>query len=158
MNLYVGIDPGAKGGIVGVNALGQISYMIPMPAIEKLPELLGSIKIKTVCIERSQVYPHDGKASAFTNGQNLGRLEGVMIAMGISFDLIKPKMWQKHMICSPKYHDTKRRALVSANKVFKKTKSFWLPTKRHTVPHDGIIDAALLAEFCRRLNKKGCKT
>ena len=153
MRLYLGIDPGKKGGIVGVNCLGQISYMIPMPAIEVLPKLLASIKINHVCIEHSQVYRHDGKKSAFTNGQRLGQLEGVMIAMGFSFDLIKPKLWQKHMICSPRYHDTKRRALVSANKVFRKTKSFWLPTKRHTVPHDGIIDAALIAEFCRRLKK-----
>lgn len=150
-HLWLGIDPGKKGGIVGVDRLGQIAFMSPMPILEAMPSMLEGLKIRHVCLEHAQVFPSDGKNRAFNYGVHFGSIQGVLTSMRISFDLIKPRVWQKHMICSPRYQDTKKRALVSANKVFKKTKSFWLPTKRHKVPHDGIVDAALIAEFCRRL-------
>lgn len=153
MKLYLGIDPGKKGGIVGVDRLGQIKFMSVMPAIEQLPDQLACFDIQHLCLEKAQCYPHDSKPRAFNYGTHFGMIQGILIANLIPYSLTPVREWQKQMICSPKYHDTKRRALVSANKVFKKTKSFWLPTKRHTKPHDGIIDAALIAEYCRRMQQ-----
>lgn len=151
--VYVGIDPGKKGGIAAVDRIGQIVYAVPMPDLEKFPAVLSRLKIQLVAIEHAQVFPMDGKSRAFNYGVHFGSLQGALAAMSIPYILVKPRAWQKAVTCSPAYKCPKKRALVSANKIFKKTKSFWLPTTRHSVPHDGMIDSALIAEYCRRLKK-----
>jgi hypothetical protein len=54
------------------------------------------------------------------------------------------------MIISSNAKEAKAKALKSANQVFKKKNNFWIPTSRHRKPHDGMIDSALIAEFCRK--------
>ncbi len=46
--------------------------------------------------------------------------------------------------------DTKAMSLVAAQRIFP-NESF-LATERSSVPHDGLVDAALICEFGKRMN------
>lgn len=150
--MFVGIDPGIKGGICFVNRQGQIEHMEPMKTPEKLAALMKASKnlISGVCLEKSQACrPGQSTKASFTYGVGYGMIRGILLAHAIPYELVSPRTWQKTMIIPSSLKDPKAKALHSANKVFKKNKAFWLPTKRHRKPHDGIIDSALLAEYCR---------
>jgi hypothetical protein len=63
--------------------------------------------------------------------------------------------WQKTFWSKPKMpkgqkFNTKAAALNVANQIFPGAQ--WLKSDRCTKPHDGMIDAALLAEYGRREN------
>lgn len=152
--LYVGIDPGKNGGICFLNSQGQIEHISPMPTLKTFAGLMQSSAhlISHLVLEKSQPYTAQGVISMFTYGTHYGTLQGVLIANQISFDLIAPRTWQKTMIIPSNKTDPKAKALASANKVFHKKNNFWIPTSRHRKPHDGMIDSALIAEFCRKSN------
>lgn len=153
--MYVGIDPGKKGGICFLNGQGIVEHISPMPTEKTLSGLLSSGRhlIAHVCLEKAQSYTGQGIASTFNYGVGYGIIQGLLIAHQVPFSLVPPRTWQKTMIVPTRLKDPKAKALASANKVFKKNKTFWLPSSRHRVPHDGMIDSALLAEYCRRIKK-----
>ena len=153
--IYVGIDPGKKGGICFLNTWGIVEHISPMPEMKTLAGLFAGSRhmIRHVCLEKAQSYTGQGITSTFNYGVGYGTIQGILIAHQVPFTLVPPRTWQKHMILS-RAKDPKAKALASANKIFKKEKKFWLPTKRHRVPHDGMVDSALIAEYCRRTNLK----
>lgn len=149
---FVGIDPGQKGGICILNAQGEIISIFPMCKYELLYNRLGSYNnIAHLVLEKAQAYPKQGVVSVFNYGCHYGILQGIIISLSIPFSLIPPRTWQKNMIFAfNKKLDAKEKALLSANRIFKKKSNFWLETSRCKKPHDGMIDAALIAEFCRK--------
>lgn len=107
--------------------------------------------------------------SNFQFGRVLGILEGVLGATGTDFIKITPKVWQKEIWANtppistltgknlkngtPQVKiDTKGTSLMVAKALFPDVNL--LATKRSKVPHDGIVDALLIAEYCRRKFKK----
>ena len=130
-----------------------------MPDMYELAEFFWShgTKIKHACLEKAQTYPHDSKPRAFNYGTHYGTIQGILISHSVEYTLVTPKEWQKQMICSNRSKDPKERALASANKIFKKTKGYWLASKRCKNAHDGMIDAALIARYCLALNKSPSK-
>jgi hypothetical protein len=66
---------------------------------------------------------------------------------------IRPQAWQKTFWAKPKMpkgqkFDTKAAALRSANMLW--PTEDWTKSDRATKPHDGMVDAALIAEYGRR--------
>jgi len=105
MSIYIiGIDPGISGGIVALNN-GHIVDIVPMPAgpaaLFNHFRYLGFPGVKNtsechVFIENVHSMPTDGVHSAFTFGQGLGWLEGVMAAMGLPEALkVKSSVWME---------------------------------------------------------------
>jgi len=149
----LGIDPGKKGGIAHINGKRQITVQ-PMPSAFDLSEYLGRVRVDHVCLEKSQAMPGQGVSSMFNYGEGYGMIQGLLIAKKIPFTLVTPQRWQKVMLAGvSKDKATKARALEAANRVFTKSSSFWLASSRSRKPHDGMIDSALIAEYCRRLIK-----
>lgn len=62
---------------------------------------------------------------------------------------ITPQSWQKAMLPKCKAGDTKPRALALAKELW--PEESFLASPRCKVPHDGLIDAALIAEYSRRM-------
>lgn len=60
---------------------------------------------------------------------------------------VTPQKWQKAMLNAEK-GDTKPAALRLAQELWPQEE--WLATKRSKKRHAGLIDAALIAEYCRR--------
>ena len=105
----IGIDPGISGGIVALNGKTGTPHIVdisPMPAGPH--ELLAhfvylgfpgvSNRTETrIFIENVHSMPTDGVRAAFTFGQGLGRLEGVMAALGLPEPLkVNPKQWMDY--------------------------------------------------------------
>lgn len=71
------------------------------------------------------------------------------VLAGYDFNRITAFIWQKAML--PGYKkgcDTKKLALQKARELWPDEK--WLATPRSKVPHDGAVDACLIAEYLRR--------
>lgn len=150
--IYVGIDPGQKGGISFVSSKNNYATF-PMPSAYELNEILlnwhKDFNIKHCFLERAQSMPKQGVKSMFSYGDHYGQIQGILISQKISFSLIPPKDWQKEMLKgSDQKKTTKERALDIARRLFPKEK--FQATIRSTRSHDGMIDSILLAEFCRR--------
>lgn len=102
--------------------------------------------------------------SNFAFGWIAGILEGLLTANRIPFIKVAPKEWQKEAwrgvspikintgkklkSGEPKYKiDTKATSLIAAKRLF--PNETFLATERSKVPHDGLVDAALMAFYCK---------
>lgn len=139
-NAYIGIDPGASGGIAIVCGLGVSSWK--MPETERdIYELIESLKVwsgdlSTAVIERVHSMPRQGVASTFKFGVGYGGLRMALIASGIPWHEVTPQRWQRDMSC-----------LTKGDKNVSKRKAQQL-FPSHKITHANA-DALLLAEWLR---------
>jgi hypothetical protein len=63
-----------------------------------------------------------------------------------------PQAWQRVMLPNCAKGDTKPAALAKAKQLW--PAETWLATNRSTKPHDGLVDAALIAEFGRTMKAR----
>jgi hypothetical protein len=66
---------------------------------------------------------------------------------GLRYHRITPQQWQKPMLNCAK-GETKKAALTKARSLW--PSQSWLASAQCRTPHDGMIDAALIAEYARR--------
>jgi hypothetical protein len=106
----IGIDPGKHGGIAWITD-GK-------PCVEKMPDTLQDLwdLIQSIGFEVPDFKPYEVKAyieqvssspgmgvvSAFTFGNGFGHLEMALTAASISFERVRPQVWQKAMGCMTK--------------------------------------------------------
>ena len=158
MRHVIGIDPGQKGAWCCLEVRsGDIEEWSPLPIVAK--ELDGALlsdvltgywpeEKPMVAIEKIHGVPKWG-ASNFAFGANFGIIKGVCMALKLSRFMIPPKEWQKEMLKGkPRGEKTKASALQTAREIWPSEP--WLATTRCSKPHDGAVDAALIAEYCRR--------
>lgn len=143
--VIVGIDPGQKGAIV---ELGDDIFVHPMPGIADVRNLLDASEPYHVFIEKAQSFPGQGISSAFNYGVHFGELLGCIQALGIAHTLVPPRTWTKVMHAGCAAGEPKERSLEAARRLFP---SVNLVQPRCKKPHDGIVDALLIAEYGRRV-------
>lgn len=140
---FLGIDPGASGGIAVIWANGQASaHKMPETeddVIEAIEEIASSNDVFAV-IEKVHSMPKQGVASSFAFGVSYGGLRMALAALKIRREHVTPQKWQKELGCLTKgdKNVSKRRA----QELFPKIK----------VTH-AIADALLIAEYARRTYK-----
>ena len=90
----------------------------------------------------------------FSFGENKGEYRGMLVALELPYMEVQPKVWQKVawegvplMKNSKGRTDTKAMSLTAAKRLFP-NESF-LATSRSSVPHDGLVDAALIAYYLK---------
>ncbi len=127
------------------------------------------ISVHAVIEDLHSVFGSSAKSN-FEFGKNNGFIIGLLQISQIPFTKVGPKKWQKVMwegirpveipVIKKKVHqvdkkgnlkykvDTKATSLIAAKRLF--PKETFLATERSKVPHDGIVDAVLLAEYCKR--------
>ena len=172
---FLGIDPGNTGGIVLLDSNSNIVKQWTMPFIEKIgitTTELSKILLEVSSIGNVQVAVEDVHAifgssakATFSFGKGVGIIQGLLVAHKIPFTLVQPKKWQKEVwagvleIRKPSKRmesgnmrkgsiDTKKMSLVASQRLF--TDHDFRKSTRSKNPHDGLIDAALIAEYCRR--------
>ena len=155
--MILGIDPGGRGGIAWLTKSGKISKLCVMPMISKelnepgLRDIFEASRdeIDHVFIEHSQAMEMMGRISSFKYGMNFMAIKMCAVCLRMPFTLVKPQVWQKimHRGINSKL-STKRRSLIAATRVFP-GESF-MASARSEKPHDGLYDAALIAEWGRR--------
>lgn len=162
--LAVGIDPGLDGAIVAVDASGCVMDRLVMPTLHagtagrRIVDVAGVVVALrrlaardphevVVALEEPSSRPGEGASRSLASGRNHGRIEGVLVALGLRFDLVRPQTWQQALGLG-RDGDPKRRAIAYCRRVLPGLDL--LATPRCTTPHDGIADAACLAEYARR--------
>lgn len=153
-NLFLGIDPGLKGGLALVG--GEDVIIVPMPTIGGEIDIRGlqsfilehAPKIKHAVIEHVWALPKQGAASGFKFGKLCGIIEAAVVMAQIPYTLTIPQKWQKAMHAGvASKENTKQRSFQVCQRLFP-SESLILPGCR--TPHDGMADALLMAEYARR--------
>lgn len=163
-----GIDPGVSGAIA-VMRLDEQGFpdieLIPMPtmkdgkarnslALHDLEDILRAWPDDAfVTIELLQPMPMEkgGTLANYARGRSLGVLEAFCIAHGLSYQLVRPQVWQKEMLAGVQGDDTKARSIIAAQRLFPKVNL--KRSERSRKPDDGFADALLIAEWTRRHNR-----
>ena len=164
--ITVGIDPGAKGGIVAIdgnrNILGKRVMPINKDGTINGKELFNIITYygdtdSDVRFGLEKVHAIFGMSakSCFQFGMNFQACVSALEISGVSWDFHQPKTWQKVMFegsneikNSKGKRDTKAMALMVAQRLF--PDADLTPTARAVKPHDGIVDGLLIAEYLQR--------
>jgi hypothetical protein len=168
---FIGIDVGKSGAISilieeeqGVNVKSFATPTLPDGDIDvqEFFRILDSFKseynIKQVGIEKVHAIFKVAAGSTFEFGRSFGIAEGIVCAAHLPYTLVPPKKWQKEMWQgvdkvlkkNSTSTDTKAMSLVSVKRLYPNAELRDNPTPRSTKAHDGIVDAILIAEYCRR--------
>lgn len=160
---FIGIDVGGHGGYAQLTEDGDIIALGAVPqssgradffkfcSLLPTPDRLNSVWIEDV----HSIYGMSAKSN-FNFGQAKGVVIGKYYAYGVNPNLIRPKAWQKLIwtdedivLLDNKKKDTKLTSLRACRRIFGNDVDL-LATKRSRVPHNGIVDALLIAEAGRR--------
>lgn len=147
MNLFVGIDPGKNGAIVVLNEDGSIQDAMVMPDIAIL-KALGHWSTATknevmVVIEDVQPNPSWSNQSIWTFAKHVGQLH----LLFPKHRLVAPRTWQASLWLPGLKVAAKSRSLLAAQQ--RCPTASWKATPRCKKPHDGLVDAFLIAEYGR---------
>jgi Holliday junction resolvasome RuvABC endonuclease subunit len=138
--LFVGIDPGASGGIAYLQEDEITTEKMPATPRDLFSSIYCAIDPPQRCVvalERVASMPKQGVASTFKFGRHYGMCEMAVVASEYEYYLITPGKWQRALGCLSK---------GDKNVTKQKAQQLW-PT--HKITH-AIADAMLLAEYARR--------
>lgn len=171
---YLGIDPGLTGALVVLDHEGSVLLAEPMPimpggkgkdvldhaGLHLLFERIRSTYPDLYCVlERQQAFPQSrpcphckkpvamgqGGTSTMTTGVGFGALLQEVACM--RHEVISPQTWQKTWQIRGKKNETGKQARVVAQRLFPRKV---LVRPGCLVPHPGVVDSVLIAEFARR--------
>jgi len=166
MMYYFGIDCGLDGGIALIDQQGALIERQEMPTI---PDGKGrKIDLRTLAKYLKEVARHPqhhtfivenpgahapSAAGLRSMTYSFAAVEALLAAYKLKYHIVLSQKWQKEFWSKPKMpkgqkFNTKAAALNVACKIW--PTELWLRSERCTKPHDGMIDAALLAEYGRR--------
>nr|DAO72696.1 MAG TPA: HOLLIDAY JUNCTION RESOLVASE [Caudoviricetes sp.] len=88
--------------------------------------------------------PGQGVTSMFNFGQTFGWAQGVLEAMGISYELVQPQKWKKEFSIT----GDKNSSIMVCKRLFPGVSL--LPAERCRKDNDGMAEALLMAEYAKR--------
>jgi crossover junction endodeoxyribonuclease RuvC len=155
----IGIDPGVTGGLAILDAQtgelleGMRTPILPVPGKKEYD--IGGMKdalahngwtVRLATIEKVGARPGDGIVGAFSFGCGTGLWLGLMSALAIPYIEVTPQRWQSKMLAGlPRGPKSKASAMRAAKSLFPH-----IPVR--VKADNGIADAALIAEYGRRLH------
>ena len=151
--VWIGIDPGAKGGYAVIdNAKVVYASVRAFPwdddlfvcEMRGIKNLANGIKI-IAAVEKVGAMPGQGVTSMFNFGKSAGYIEGVLSALGIPYQLVPPAKWKKEFSLIGK---DKQASIITCRKLFPELDL--KRTDRCRTDSDGKAEATLLAEYARR--------
>lgn len=151
--VIVGIDPGKKGGIAVLVDAVLVAIRVMPDTCEAFADMIEDLcgmhdVIDHVFLEKSQAMPKNGVCAMFNYGVHFGELRGVLVAKQLKHTLVPPNTWTREMHKgTPSTETAKRRSYLAVRRLFPLVDL--LATERSKKPHDGIIDALLIAEYGR---------
>lgn len=156
--MIVGIDNGVDGGICAISAFGGliIDYC-PMPTYtRKEKREIDTVAVRNwilnlhtepfVAIEEPLRHAKSSQAVR-SMAIGFGKLMGLCEAKGWPFAEIEVRDWQKKMMPGVQTGQTKK---IAAKVALQKAPGhLFLKSAKSKVPHDGIVDAFLIATYAR---------
>lgn len=173
---YIGIDPGKTGSVAILDEDGRVFSLKDTPIIGKeydKAEMIAILNKYENChavLEDVHATQMGGKVSNFDFGRGKGLWEMALMSLKIPHTMVKPKAWQKEMWQGVniqykptarrnkkgepvKKVDTKATSLLAAKNLFP-NQEFRNISDKTGKPlssiNDGLVDAILMAEYCRR--------
>lgn len=153
--VIVGIDVGKSGAVAKLYPNNELKmYVMPMIGkeydIQELSNILTPEEdeefVHTSIENVHAIQGRAGGSSNFSFGLGKGILMGLVAGKNLRYTLVNPKAWQKvSWEGVTKQTDTKKTSLIAAKRLF--PNETFLATARSKVPHDGLIDAALIAYY-----------
>ena len=143
--IYIGIDPGKKGGVAVINGDGVEVYAWDD---QTFVNVMAATMNKGKCVaavEKVGAMPGQGVTSMFSFGQSFGFILGVLTAFGIGYQLVPPTLWKREFGL---LHTEKQASVDVAKRLFPGVSL--LPTDRCRKESDGMSDALLICEYARR--------
>lgn len=167
---YIGCDLG-KQGAFSVLKNGKPHERFAMPKVgneidlKAILNFLAKYKKRDAHVIFEKVHGMFGlmKRAAVSLGLQTGYIEMACVASGIPYTLVSPRSWQTFIFKDARIQtkskvdengktkqvkDTKKTALLVAKRLY--PQEDFLASKRSKKPHDGIVDAYLLAEYGKR--------
>ena len=165
---FLGIDPGLDGGLVWLDPLGSIveKHVMPLNVLHtklggkvderrsldltQLSLLLKRLAPKTriAVLEQAQSMPKQGVSSVFKYGQVYGQIEGLLVGRRIPYLTVPPVVWSRVMHSGIVGVEPKERSIIALRRLFPDVDL--RVSERAKKPHEGVMDALLLAEWGRR--------
>ena len=157
--IFIGIDPGLSGAIVIIDGDLITTKVMPTIIVKKgkkdkrvlshkgLKEIFEVIEGESCAVvEKQHAMPREGVSSMITIGIGYGSLLQVLTDYDIPYDEVIAQKWQKEYNIAR--GDTKKQALDVCQNLFPNLNL--LATERSRKPHEGFVDAVLIAEYNRR--------
>ena len=147
---FIGIDPGTKGGIVWLDEGGEV-FGCPLPYdgsdldVRKLRAEMGSGGADTVAFIETPMI-RSAQQGALVIGANYGRILAVLTLLDIPVRQVTPAAWTKKLL--PGHKGADKGPHIALCKQLFPSLELVMPGCRKE--HDGIADAALIAEYGRR--------
>jgi len=158
---YCGIDVGKTGGISILNNKDENVTLFKIPLIgnevdlKELRNILTTYPLTITAIENVHSIMGSSSKANFQFGRVFGMLESMVSTLDLKYILVNPKEWQKTAWMGVPVqkkqgkngNDTKATSLLAVKRLF--PKESFLATSRSSVPHDGLIDATLIAYWLK---------
>lgn len=179
--VFIGIDPGKKGGIAVVDGSGDMLIARAMPCRKDgeidaaaLRALLKFATDDVVCgiviLEKAQAMPKQGVTAVFTYGVGYGKIKAVLELLELPVEEVRPNVWKKALGLTTKLQprtmkETNKEcvARTAQRKYAGKIRAVELagqlfpafnPYRYRGGLRDGEAEALLLAEWGRRKAEK----
>jgi hypothetical protein len=153
--IAIGIDNGLTGAVVAVQG-GHVIQEFALPVrdgdvdaarlVTRL-QFIGAPHQLTIAIEQPGKFS-PGVLALCSTWKVFGQITGALTVSGYSYTVVAPRTWQAAMLGKVPKGETKKYALDRYATTFSRR----IPTKsdKSKKPHDGIIDAALIAAWAGR--------
>lgn len=171
--IFIGIDPGLDGAVAVINDRGSVVWAAVAPTIGKAGgrrefdeqemrvlfqrALLeanhchGSIR---VALELVGSRPGEGHAQSFRFGMGWGLWRGILVGLGLRYELLRPQAWQKTALADVPGDDAKAKAEWAAKARHPRFCKEALPRLATTKKRrQGVYDALGIAEGLRRASR-----
>lgn len=148
---YIGIDPGATGGVAVLDPHGRILDLRrfdDLCPVAVLLEVFSGLdgKAAVTALELVHAAPGQGVVSMFSFGVSYGKIQGFLATLGLPYFTVSPQTWQKRL---PPAEAAKDRIRLKAVEVWGLERFIFA---RCRVPHSGCLDAAGIAYYARAVH------
>ena len=158
--IYLGIDPGLNGGMAMVSE--SFIATRPFTDMKSMLDWLRESPVEDFFATIELVHSIHGSSakSNFEFGKNLGEWIGLLTALSIPYQMVPPQTWQKVMMPGKpariKGGDPAKHKQAIKDHAAKVAQALWPEhdfrrTPKCKGPHTGMVDAALIAEYGRRI-------
>lgn len=145
---FIGIDPGKSGALAVIDDEGDVwnTETFSENGYASILSEMSNVGIVKVVLEHVGAMPGQGSVSMFNFGANFGFIKGLLAANNLPYELVRPQKWKRMFSCT----SDKNTSVDVAHRLFPNVDL--RRTTRCSKPHDGIAEALLMAEYCRRTN------
>ena len=155
MSIWIGVDPGQKGGVSilipnrepVVKIWNNEDFIHDMRDVHTLIErtaLSGENWSAIAAVEKVGAMPKQGLSSTFSFGKSAGFIEGVLAALSIPYQLIPPREWKKLF----GLNSDKQKSIDVCKHLYPDV--CLLPNERCRKESDGMAESLLLATYAKR--------